>query len=375
MKVSFYKHNLGDTEKASVKNSLSLEFLTTGALVHQFETEFSEYTGNPYTVGLTSCTAAMHLALLALDIGPGDEVITTPMTFAATTLAIDHTGATPVWVDVERHTGNIDAEKIEEAITDKTKAILPVHLYGQLCDMEKINSIAKKHNLYVIEDAAHALESVRNGVRVGELSDAACFSFYTTKSITCGEGGALTTNNKELADRVRCLRTHGMSSDASKRFNSSYNHWDLVECGWKYNMSNIQAAVVLPQIDKINLFRDKREQLFNVYLDTLSNISEVEFPTSVENSVHGRHLFTIWVDPACRDRLLKHFHDSNIGVTVNYRSINLLSALLTKYKKDRGSFLNSEKIGDSTISLPLYPRLHLEEIEYVCSKLHEFFKS
>ncbi|MBW2340808.1 MAG: aminotransferase class I/II-fold pyridoxal phosphate-dependent enzyme, partial [Deltaproteobacteria bacterium] len=211
MKIEFYRHNLDESYVGVLPEVLGSIFLTTGPVTADFEKRFSRYVGLTETIAVSSCTAALHLSLLALGIGPGDEVITTPMTFVATSTAIMHIGAKPVWVDVEEDTGNLNTDLIEEAITEKTKAIIPVHLYGQMCDMKRIRGIADKYGLFVIEDAAHALESERDGIRVGQLADATCFSFYATKSITSGEGGAVTTNSKKLAENIRILRLHGMN--------------------------------------------------------------------------------------------------------------------------------------------------------------------
>lgn len=362
MPIEFYKHNLGTEEKESIANALDSFFLTTGKRVLDFEHQFSDYLGIPYTVGVNSCTAALHLSLLALGIGPGDEVITTPMTFVATTLAILHVGATPIWVDVERSTGNIDANKIEEKITNKTRAIIPVHLYGNLCDMQKIKGIADKYKLAVIEDAAHCVEGARDGVRVGELGDACCFSFYATKSITCGEGGAVSVHDAALDKKIRSLRTHGMSVDAVDRY-KTYKHWDLIAEGWKYNMPDVSAALLLPQISKIDAFWSKRKDVFDQYYAQLKNDFEIIAP--IQKS--GYHLFTVLCEN--RDNVLKFLQDKGIGCAVNYRSINTLSYMLAKFNLGYGSFPNSEYIGDRTLTLPLYPKLTEEEITYVCSVL------
>src|SRR5579871_4654835 len=226
MKVEFYKHPLGEDEIKSLADVIHSTFLTTGPRTKEFEQQFALYMNAEYCVGVTSWTMGGFIALKALGIGPGDEVITTPMTFMATANIIIECGATPVFVDVEPETGNISCDEIEKAITSRTKAILPVHLYGQMCDMKRMHAIAKKHNLAIIEDCAHSVESSRDGVRPGELSDMAVFSFYATKNLASGEGGAITTNSKELYDKLMVLRQHGMNKSAADRYTSRFKHYD-----------------------------------------------------------------------------------------------------------------------------------------------------
>lgn len=369
MKVEFFRHNLGFEEKEAVCRILDSVFLTTGGEVCQFENSLATYLGAKHCVALTSCTAALHLSLLALGIGSGDEVITTPMTFVASSLAIIHTGAKPVWVDVELDTGNIDAGQIEAAVTSRTKAIMPVHLYGQMCDMKKIWKIADKYDLRIIEDCAHALESERDGIKAGQVSDAACFSFYATKSITSGEGGAVTTNSEELADKIRKLRMHGLNKEAADRYTSRYQHWDLEEIGWKYNMDNIQAALLRPQLRKVERYWRRRKEIRELYRQALESLPDVQMPSVRRDSKSGYHLFTIWVSPELRDATIGKLQDRDIGVAVNYRAIHLLSKFRELFGKERGSYHNAERIGDSTISLPFYPSLSENEIEYVIDQL------
>lgn len=371
MKINFFSHNLGNEERKAALQAMQSDFLTTGKYVAKFEKEFSQYIGAESTIGVMSCTAALHLSLQALNIGKGDEVITTPMTFAASSLAIIHTGATPVWVDVEPETGNLDAQQIEAAITSRTKAILPVHLYGQMCDMLTIRDIADKHGLLIIEDAAHALESSRDGIRVGELSDAACFSFYATKSITSGEGGAISTNSQALYDKIIMLRSHGMDKDAGQRHEKRFQHWDLTDFGWKYNMNNIQASILIPQLSKINYIHEKRKNIYQQYIAGLSKIPGLKFPQILPGSKNAFHLFTIWVDPQRRDKILWDLQKHGIGIAVNYRSINILTKFQEVFCKGRGSFPISENIGDSTISLPFHTKLTNEEINYIIKTLKE----
>ncbi len=249
--IPFYRHDLGSKELKSFARVLSGPILTTGDTVLEFEQKFARWLGRGHGVGVTSCTGGLHIALEGLGIGPGDEVITTPLTFIATATAILQAGAKPVFVDVEPDTGNLDVSKIGPAITRRTKAVIPVHLYGQMCDMRALHRMAKKHRLKVIEDAAHCVEGERDGVRPGQLSDAACFSFYATKNLTSGEGGAVVTDDPELAGRLKLLRHHGMNKTAADRQKEGYSHWDMVSFGWKYNMDNLQAALLLPQLEKV----------------------------------------------------------------------------------------------------------------------------
>jgi len=365
MKVEFYKHNIGQQDIDNAVEVLNSLFLTTGEVANQFEDTFSRYLGCRHTVGVTSCTAALHLSLLACGIGPGDEVITTPMTFIATANAVLYTGAKPVFVDVEPETGNIKADLIEDAATSRTKAILPVHLYGQMCDMRKIREIADKHHLTVIEDAAHAIEASRDGIRPGQLCDAACFSFYATKNITSGEGGAISTNSEEIAEKLKKLRLHGMSKGAAERYSKRYEHWDMEMLGWKYNMSNIQAALLLNQLENIEKRWHRREQICQMYEEAFKEDSGVTCLKVLPNSKSARHVFTILVPPPKRDSILGQLQERGIGVAVNFRAIHLLTFYRQTFGYKRGMYPIAEKIGDSTITLPLYPKLSNEEVQYV----------
>ena len=371
MEIEFYKHSIGQKDIDNVVKVLNSLFLTTGETVKEFEERFSQYLGCKYTVGVTSCTAALHLALLAYGVGSGDEVITTPMTFIATANSIIHAGATPVFVDVEPETANINADLIENAITSRTKAILPVHLYGQMCDVKRIREIADKYHLVVIEDAAHAIEASREGVRPGELGDAACFSFYATKNITSGEGGAISTNNEEIGERLRKLRLHGMSKGAAERYSKRYEHWDMEMLGWKYNMANIQAALLLNQLQNIEKNWQRREEICQMYEEAYEGNPQVACLKILPNSKSARHMFTILVSPERRDRILWELQKKGVGVAVHYRAIHLLSYYRQTYGYERGMFPVAERIGDSTITLPLYPKLSNEEVQYVINGVKE----
>jgi len=372
LKVEFYKHTLGKEELRSVTKCLSGLFLTSGEYVIEFEKRFADYLGaSRWCVGLNSCTAALHLSLLALDIRPGDEVITTPLTFIATATAIMHTGARPVFVDVEPETGLMDCSEIEKAITPATKAILPVHLYGNMCDMRRLQEIAEKYGLRLVEDSAHCIEGMRDGIRPGQLSDAACFSFYATKNITSGEGGAVVTRYEELADRIRLLRQHGMSKEAADRYSGNYRHWDMLECGWKYNMDNIHASILLPQLRKIDALWKARENLYKLYVEALSEGPGIRLPKIQDKSKSAYHLFTVLVENADRDWVLSELSRQEIGVAVNYRAIHLLTYLKNALKHHAGDFPIAEDIGQKTVSLPFWVGMDERAVEIVVSALRK----
>ncbi len=375
MKVEFYRHQLGEANLKRFAQVMNTIFLTTGDEVALFEEKFAEFLGEKYVVGLTSATAGLQLALLALGIGRGAEVITTPMTFVATPLSVMHANATPVFVDVEPDTGNIDVGRIEAAITPRTKAVMPVHLYGQMVDMVGLKKLAQKHNLFLIEDAAHCLEGRRDDVRVGQLSEAACYSFYATKSITCGEGGAISTSQEHLRVMFQKLRLHGMSTDALHRYTKLYRHYDVDVHGWKYNMYNLQAALLIDQIDEIEPRCQQRGRIAEYYRASLAGCPGLEMPTLRPEIKQGYHLFTIWVDPDKRDHILWAIQDQGVGVAVNYRACHLYTLFRQQFGHKEGDFPNAERIGSRTITLPLYASLRDEEIEYVADTVKKVLKT
>jgi UDP-4-amino-4-deoxy-L-arabinose-oxoglutarate aminotransferase len=373
-KVDFFRHDLGQPELDAVAEVLAGPILTTGETVSKFERRFAGHLGRRHALGLTSCTGALHLSLLALGIGAGDEVITTPMTFIASATAIIEAGARPVFVDVEPETGNLDASRIEAAITERTRAIIPVHLYGQMCDMRAIRRIADRNNLRVIEDAAHCIEGERDGASPGQLGDTACFSFYATKSLTSGEGGAVVTDHDELAEKLRLLRLHGMDKTAADRFREGYQHWDMVMLGWKYNMSNIEAALLLPQMDRLEENWQKREALARQYEKALSGISGLLLPETLPGVRHARHLFTVRVANGRRDRVIKGLQEAGIGAMVNYRAIHLLTYFRETFGFREGDFPVAERIGNETISLPLYANMPPAHVEIVAEVLKDLLE-
>jgi len=365
MKVEFFRHALGAAEAEEVARTLEQIFLTAGPRTKQFEDWLAGNLGVTGAVGVSSCTMGLFLALKALDIGSGHEVITTPMTFIATSNSILHAGATPVFVDCEPVTGNIDPANVEPAITPRTRAIMPVHLYGHMVDMRALRRIADQHGLPIIEDCAHCIEGERDGVRPAQLGEMACFSFYATKNLASGEGGAVASKDPELLKRLRRLRTHGMSKEAASRYTSTYQHWDMLDLGYNGNMFDIQAALLLPQCAHLEARWRRREAICRRYEEALANVAGVAFPRVLPGSKSARHLFTIWVDPGKRDAVLARLQEEGIGVAVNYRAVHLLTYYRERFGYRRGMYPNAERIGDSTITLPLYPGLTDQQVEAV----------
>jgi dTDP-4-amino-4,6-dideoxygalactose transaminase len=301
-------------------------------------------------------------------------VITTPMTFIATSTAIIEAGAKPVFVDVEPDTGNLNASLIEAAITPRTKAIIPVHLYGQMCDMRAIRKVADKHGLFVIEDAAHCVEGMRDGIRPGELGDTACFSFYATKTLTCGEGGALVTDRDALVEKLRLLHHHGMTKTAADRHREGYQHWDMTVLGWKYNMDNIHAALLLPQLERLEENWHRRETVAQWYVQRLKECSGLSFISSKPGVRHARHLFPVWIGNGRRDGIIQGLQREGVGVVVNYRAIHLLTYFRETFGFRAGVFPHAERIGNETISLPFYPAMSEKQVVVVSETLTRLLK-
>jgi dTDP-4-amino-4,6-dideoxygalactose transaminase len=370
-KVEFFRHNIGNEEIERVTDVLQSLFITTGNEVMEFEERLAIFLGLPYTAAVTSCTAAMQLALLAAGVGEGDEVITTPLTFVGTPNSVIMAGGRPVFADVERETGNIDPTAVENAVTEKTKAIMPVHLYGQMCDMERIRDIADRHGLAVIEDAAHSLEAEWNGKKSGHYGDFACFSFYATKNITSGEGGAISAKDQESVDLLRKLRLHGLETSTADRYTGHFKQYDVCVFGWKYNMDNIHAAILVEQIKRIDAFLLRRREIYNRYGEALQGADGIELQAIRPEAFHACHLFTILVDPKKRDKIMKGLQDRGVGVSINFHPIHLMTYYRERYGYKEGMYPVAEEIGSRTISLPLYPKLSDEEVSYVIDMVLE----
>ncbi|HOU55226.1 MAG TPA: DegT/DnrJ/EryC1/StrS family aminotransferase [Myxococcota bacterium] len=369
--VPFYLHSLGPQERQAITRVLRSLFLTTGPETAAFEREFAAFLGVPATVGVSSCTEALFLSLVALGIGPGDEVITSPITFVSTANAIVRTGATCVFADVEDGTGLLDPAAVEAALTPRTRAVLPVHLYGQMADMRAFRALADRRGLWVVEDAAHCVEGSRDDARPGTLGDTACFSFYATKNLTCGEGGAIACRDPALADRLRRLRLHGIDRDAATRHGQAYRHWDMLELGYKANLNDLQAALLRPQLQRLPDLWRRRERLARRYDRLLQGIPGVRIPPVHPGVVHARHLYTVQVPPDRRDDVLAGLQARGIGVAVNFRPVHRLSWWRDRLGLPEGAFPRAERLGASTVTLPLYPRLTHAQQDRVVEALQE----
>jgi dTDP-4-amino-4,6-dideoxygalactose transaminase len=361
---------IGEAEIRGVVDCLERRWIGTGPKVQQFEREFAEYRQARYAAAVGSCTAALHLSMMAIGIGPGDEVITTPMTFCSSVNAIIHTGATPVLVDCERDTMNIGAAAIEQKITPRTKAILPVHFCGRPCEMDEITDLARAHRLRVIEDCAHAIETTYHGRSAGTIGDIGCFSFYATKNLTTAEGGMILTGDEELAARIKVLALHGLSKDAWKRFSDSgYQHYAVTAAGFKYNMTDIQAALGLAQLHRLDDFALRRAEIWAIYDRAFADLPCLLPPPPADDTVHARHLYTpllqlerLQVD---RDAILNALNAENIGAGVHYVAVHRHGFYEQAYGWTADDFPNAEFISARTLSLPLSPALTDEDVEDV----------
>ncbi|MBW1979487.1 MAG: DegT/DnrJ/EryC1/StrS family aminotransferase [Deltaproteobacteria bacterium] len=368
-----------DDEIQEVVATMKSGWLGTGPKAAQFERDFASYKGVQHAVAGNSCTAALHLSMIAADLESGDEVITTPLTFCSTINAIVHAGAKPVLADIDPLTMNIDPKQVEKHITPKTRAILPVHFAGRPCHMGALCSIAKSHSLKIIEDCAHAIETEYKGRGAGTFGDFGCFSFYVTKKVVTGEGGLATAKNEEDATRIKMLALHGMSKDAWKRFkDQGYKHYYVVQCGFKYNMMDLQAAIGIHQLKRVETNWQRRREIWQLYNNAFSDLP-VGLPAPVEpDTRHAYHLYTILIDEEktgiCRDEFLNAMTAHNIGVGVHYLSI----PEHTYYKETFGwkpeDYPHAMRIGRLTVSLPLSPKLTDGDVWDVVKAVKEILK-
>ncbi|HEY7791063.1 MAG TPA: DegT/DnrJ/EryC1/StrS family aminotransferase [Vicinamibacterales bacterium] len=378
--VAFARPSLGTDEIDEVVATLQSGWLTTGPRVARFEERFRSLVGARHAVAVSSCSAALHLSLLAAGIGPGDEVITTPLTFCATANAIIHAGATPVFADVDRVTMNLDPSAAAAAVSPRTRAVLPVHFGGRPVDVRAFRRLSQRHGLALIEDAAHAVEAVAGGQRIGTTADFTCFSFYATKNLTTGEGGMVTTDSGEAAARIRTAALHGLSRDAWRRYEiGGAAHYDVVMAGFKYNMMDLQAAIGLRQLDRLDEMHDRREAIGRRYDEGLADLP-LTLPSLPDlGMVHGRHLYTVLVDEAScgwsRDGLQAALATEGIGTAIHFTALHLHSYYQERFALARGRFPHAEFISDRTLSLPLSASLSDEEVDRVIDTVRRLVRT
>jgi dTDP-4-amino-4,6-dideoxygalactose transaminase len=357
----FGKPLIGDEEIAEVVATLRAGWVGTGPKVGRFEEMLEAYIGAPRVRCVSSCTAALMLAIRVLDVRPGDEVIVPAMTFIASANAVEHAGAIPVLVDSEPGTGLMDLDAVEAAIGPRTVAIMPVHMAGRPMDMDRVNAIRDRHGIFVIEDAAHAIGTEWNGVRIGRHGNLAAYSFYATKNITTGEGGALSTTDPHVADRIERLALHGLSAGAWQRFSDSgFKHYEVEEPGFKFNMTDMQAALGIHQLPHLDEWIDMRAALWERYDQLLADLP-LDLPVpAAPNTRHARHLYQVLVrDDAgvSRDELLDRLTALRIGVGVHYTGVHLHPYYRERYGLDPASLPVATDISRRTLSLPLAPAL------------------
>ncbi len=354
--VRFAPPVIGRGEIDEVVAALESGWLSTGPRVRQFEAAFAAYTGAPHALALNSCTAALHLALLAFEIGPGDEVVTTPLTFCATANVAIHAGATPRFADIDPDTWNLSPAAAAAVVTSRTRAVVPVHFGGRPVDVPAFRALADRHRLALIEDAAHAVEAVSGGRKIGVTADVTCFSFYATKNLTTGEGGMLTTAADAVARFARTASQHGISRDGWARYKEMGSpHYDVLFPGFKYNMMDLQAAIGLHQLAGLAARTARREAVWRIYDEGLADLPLGRPAPVPDGDVHARHLYSVLVGPAAgttRDDLIAHLAARGIATSVHFRALHLHPYYQQRYGFTRGMFPEAERVSDRILSLP-----------------------
>ncbi|MBI3125990.1 MAG: DegT/DnrJ/EryC1/StrS aminotransferase family protein [Candidatus Tectomicrobia bacterium] len=376
--LPFARPSMSLAEERVVVESLRSGWLSTGPKVGEFEARFAESVGAKHAVGLNSCTAGLHLSLLLHGIGPGDEVITSPITFASTVNVIVHTGARPAFAEVSERTFNLDPADVETRITPATRAVIVVHFAGMPCLMEEFEDLCRLHRLVLIEDAAHAAGSVYASRPIGARGNLTSFSFYATKNMTTGEGGMLVLEDDEMATRARVLRLHGLSADAWKRYGESgYHHWDIIEPGFKYNMMDLQAALGLQQLARLAEFNARRAEITARYDAAFAGLPGLR-PLSHEVPAgwsHPHHLYVLLVDPEklgfTRDEMMERVQNAKVGVGVHFRAVHLHPYYRRAYGFRPRDFPIAERVGDNVFSIPLFPAMTDQDVEDVIAAVRQ----
>ncbi|MBI3090060.1 MAG: DegT/DnrJ/EryC1/StrS aminotransferase family protein [Candidatus Tectomicrobia bacterium] len=376
--LPFQRPCLGEAEAEAVREVLLSGWITTGPKTRAFEEAFAGFVRAPFALGLNSCTAGLHLALMAAGVQPGDEVITTPIGFAASANVIDHLGARAVFVDVRPQDLNLDVGRIEAAVTPSTRAILPVHLAGNPCDMAPLLELAQRLGLPVISDAAHATDAEYHGRRMGELGDYATFSFYATKPITTAEGGMLTTPHGEQLDWLRTLSLQGLSRDAWTRFGRDYQHWEIVVAGYKFNMFDVQAALGLVQLQRAEEFRRQRSRIAAIYDAAFTEIEELAPLRPLAGCTPSHHLYIVLLRPEAagmtRDAFMNALQCEGIGVGVHFRALHLHPYYQQKFGYGAGLAPRAEAASKHILSLPLFNGMRERDAERVIDAVQRILR-
>jgi len=368
--LPFHVPDIGDEEIQAVTETLRSGWLTTGPRVKQFEADFAQFIGVRHAIALNSCTAALHLSLEALGVRAGDEVIVPAVTFTATAEVLSYLGARPVIVDCEPDTLNIDPDCIEAAVTPRTRAIVPVHIGGLPCDMDRLRAIARAHGLHVVEDSAHALPAAWNGASVGTLGDLGCFSFYATKTITTGEGGMVTTDDDRWAERIRMMSLHGISRDGWARYTASGSWcYDILAAGFKYNLTDIAAAIGIEQLKKSRRFHDARVAIARRYDEAFGAMPEIQVPARVPQAEHAWHLYVIQLDldrlRIGRAEFIEALRKRNIGTSVHFIPLHLHSYYRETFGYTADDFPQASAAYQRIVSLPIFPTMSPQDVSDV----------
>jgi dTDP-4-amino-4,6-dideoxygalactose transaminase len=368
--------DIQEAEIDEMTRTLRSGWLGTGPKVAAFEEAFRDYVGARYAMALNSCTAGLHLSMIAVGVKPGDEVITTPMTFASTANVITHLGARPVFADCIPETLCIDPAEVEKKISAKTRAIVPVHFAGQAADLTALEEIAAAHKLRIVEDAAHGTETIHQGRKIGSIGDCTAFSFYVTKNVVTGEGGMVTTNNPEIADWIKVAGLHGLTRDAWKRYSDEgFRHYEVIFPGFKYNMTDMQASLGIHQLSRIEKNLKRREAIWKRYDEAFADLP-LRLPSEPRNGDrHGRHLFVILLEldqlTVGRDEVLAAIHAEGIGTGVHYRALHLHPYYREAFGYQEGDYPITERIGASTLSLPFSTSLSDADVEDVIAAVRK----
>jgi len=379
--LPFTRPSITEAEVLEVSEALRSGWITSGPRVAAFEKEFSAYVGAPFGIAVTSGTAGFHILLLALGIGPGDDVITPSLTWPSPINMVVNVGARPVFADIDRRTFQLDPASVEQVLTPQTKAIIPVHFAGQPCDLDVLRALCERHGVILIEDAAHAIGTEYRGKRIGSGRNPAVFSFHAIKNLTTGEGGFIAVSEEKLRDRLVSLRFHGVDQDAWKRYaREATRNYDLFEPGWKYNLTDLQAAVGLAQLRRIEEMNARRAKLAELYDRLLEDISEILRPARVPYpSRHSWHLYTILIDREktgfTRDEFREEMRTRNIGTGLHFLAVHELSFYREHYRPASGFLKNSEYVAARIVSLPLFPDMEEEDVVNVVEEIRDALSS